>query len=147
MTMYALATLFDFDLDPALASIWQRLQKKCGLVTANESSFTHLSWQGALDYQIDTVHEILKGIATQSHGFSVNVAGIGIFTGKEPVLYLNVVKNRDLLNLHEVLWRKLGPTAVEMNAYYAPSVWVPHITLAYGTLMPTDLACAVEELM
>lgn len=145
--MYALATLFDFDQDPTFASMWQRLQSKCGLVTANESSFLHLSWQGAVDYQIDNVHKVLQDVASRTPRFSVNVAGIGIFTGEKPVIYLNVVKSRDLLNLHEALWNELGSSAVELNTYYAPSAWVPHVTLAYGTLMPADLVCAVEELM
>ncbi len=145
--MYALTTLFDIETNSAFAEMWQRLQTKCGLVTANKTSFVHLSWQGAAAYSIEHARAVVGEIASDTRSFKVNISGIGIFTGKQPVLYLNLVKNRMLLDIHEVLWNRLLDCAKEMNAYYAPAEWVPHITLTYGMLFPKDLACAVAELM
>lgn len=145
--MYAVTTLFDLNRQPAFAQMWQKLQNECGLVTANEVSFVHLSWQGAQAYHMEPVRARLNDIAGKTHSFKVRVAGIGMFTGPEPVLYLNLVKNRSLLELHEVLWEGMLPHAKEMNAYYAPEEWVPHVTLVYGILLPEDLACAVKGLM
>lgn len=145
--MYALTTLFDLDSNVNFAGIWQKLNNKCNLVTANEVSFVHLSWQGAIAYQNEPAKSIIQQISTHTRPFTVKVSGIGIFTGIEPVLYLNVVKNRELMDLHGLLWDKLTPFAEEMNAYYGPNDWVPHITLAYGTLLPEDFSCAVMELM
>lgn len=145
--MYALTTLFDFAPEPAFARIWHRLKINCDLVTAHEASYVHLSWQGALNYHLEPVHDALREIGNVTPGFQIQMAGMGIFTGKDPVLYLNIVKNRELMSLQELLWEKLYPFAVEMNAYYAPQAWVPHVTLTYGKLSPADLACAVQELM
>ncbi len=145
--MYALTTLVDLDRYSTFAEVWQRLQEKCGLVTVNEVSFVHLSWQGAVDYQLEPAHIHLHEIASQTPAFPIRVAGLGIFTGKEPVLYLHVVADQTLLSLHRQLWDKLSPYADEPNAYYAPGLWVPHITLAYGVLLPNDLSCAVTQLM
>lgn len=145
--MYALTTLFDLAPEPAFARIWQKLKVNCGLVTADEASYVHLSWQGALDYHLEPVHDGLLEIARVTSGFQIQMAGMGIFTGKEPVLYLNIVKSRELMSLQELLWEKLNPFAVEMNAYYAPQAWVPHVTLTYGKLLPADISCAVQELM
>lgn len=145
--MYALTTLFDIETNSPFAEMWHRLKTKCGLVTANETSFVHLSWQGAASYVMDPARTVVSEIAASTHSFKASIAGIGVFTGKEPVLYLNLVKNRKLMDLHEVLWDRLLDSTQEMNAYYAPAEWVPHITLTYGMLQPKDLACAVAELM
>lgn len=145
--MYALSTLFNFDNQPVFAEMWQKLQKKCGLITANESSFLHLSWQGAQRYQLDPVHDRLAEIALNAQVIPIKTAGIGIFTGSKPVLYLAVVKNPAVMRLHAALWEKLHPFSQDMNAYYAPQEWVPHVTLSYGTLLPADVSCAVAELI
>jgi len=145
--MYALTTLFDFGSDINFAGTWQKLKNKCNLIPANEVSFVHLSWQGASAYHLEPAKKIVHDISAQTRSFKVAVSGIGIFTGTDPVLYLNVVKNRALMALHEVLWDKLSPFAEDFNAYYGPNDWVPHITLVYGMLLPEDLCCAVTELM
>jgi len=145
--MYPLATLFNFEDQPVFALMWQKLQKKCGLVTANESSFVHLSWQGAQKYQLDPVHDRLGKITMNAQAIPIKTAGIGIFTGSKPFLYLTVVKNPAVLRLHAILWDQLQLFSQEMNAYYAPQEWVPHITLSYGALLPADVSCAVAELM
>lgn len=145
--MYALTTLFSLDTNVNFAGIWQKLNTKCNLVTANEVSFIHLSWQGAVAYQNEPAKSSIQQISAQTHPFTIKVSGVGIFTGADPVLYLNVVKNRELMDLHELLWDKLSPFGEEMNSYYGPKDWVPHITLLYGTLLPEDLTCAVTELM
>lgn len=145
--MYALATLFNLDQNPAFAQMWQKLQQTCRLVTANQVSFVHLSWQGAENYRLEPARAAIAETVAQTRSFTVKIAGLGIFTGKEPVLYLNVVKNRPMLDLHETLWQHLLPHADEMNGFYAPQDWVPHITLVYKPLLPGDLACAVTELM
>lgn len=145
--MYALTTLFDLESDINFACMWQKLKNKCNLVPANEVSFVHLSWQGASAYQVEPAKNIIHNISTQTRSFKVGVSGVGIFTGPEPVLYLNVVKNRALMDLHDTLWGKLSPFAEGFNAYYEPNDWVPHITLVYGMLLPEDLSCAVTELM
>lgn len=145
--MYALATLFNLDQDPAFVQMWQKLQERCHMVTANQVSFVHLSWQGAENYRLDQARAAVAEIAAHTQSFRVKVAGLGIFTGKEPVLYLNLVKNRSMIDLHEALWQRLLPHSEEMNAFYAPLEWMPHITLVYRPLLPDDLACAVTELM
>ena len=145
--MYALATLFNFEDQPVFALMWQKLQKKCGLVTANESSFVHLSWQGAQKYQLDLAREHLAEIAARMQAIPIKTAGIGLFTGSKPVLYLAVVKSPAVMHLHASLWDRLHPLSHELNAYYAPQDWVPHITLSYGMLLPADVSCAVAELM
>lgn len=145
--MYALTTLFNFDSLPVFADIWQKLKKNCGLVTIDEFSFVHLSWQGAQGYQLESVHDVLGEIACSTKAIPIKTAGIGVFSGHEPVLFLNVVKSHRLMELHEMLWDRIIPFSQEYNAYYAPDEWVPHITLTHGPFLPADLACAISELM
>lgn len=145
--MYALATLFDLDQNPSFSRMWLKLQQTCRLVTAKQFSFVHLSWQGAENYRLEPARAAIAEIAAQTRSFSVKTAGLGIFTGNEPVLYLNLVKDCTMVDLHEALWRRLWPHSDEMNGFYAPREWVPHITLVYKPLLPDNLACAITELM
>jgi 2'-5' RNA ligase len=79
--------------------------------------------------------------------FVVLTAGIGVFTGPMPVLYLALVKTRMMIDIHEMLWREMAPLSNLVNEYYSPPRWVPHITLAIRDITPLNLACAMEGLL
>jgi 2'-5' RNA ligase len=49
-----------------------------------------------------------------------------------------------MIHLHQNIWEKLGPYCSEMNRYYSPSLWMPHITLALNDLNKKNLACAID---
>ncbi len=145
--MYAVATLLDTNSDSQIRSFWQLLETDCGLAGIKTTPLPHFSWQGAEDYPEKEVEKILEEVAGQHSPFTVRTAGLGLFTGSVPVLYLALVKTGKLLKLHDLLWERIGLLANSLNSHYSPDMWMPHITVAYQDLTSDNLACAVKNLI
>ena len=144
--MYAIASLLDPLSDQTVRSLWAFFERSCGLTGVRTTPLPHFSWQGADAYVIDPVEDTLAHIAEQCAPFVVRTAGLGIFTGKMPVVYIPLVKDEHLLNMHKMVWEAVRPYAIVPNVYYDPAHWVPHITLALREVDPSRLGCAVEEI-
>jgi 2'-5' RNA ligase len=142
-----IATLLDPSIDQQTQAIWSLLERNCGLSGIRVTPIPHFSWQGAASYEPEeVVQQKLIRICEQIEPFDVHVTGLGLFTGESPVLFLPVIKNQTLLEVHQRLWDELLPFAAAMSPYYAPDSWQPHITLAYKDVNPGNLVCAVEDL-
>jgi 2'-5' RNA ligase len=145
--MYAIATLLDPNSDSQTRDFWQLLKTDCGLAGINTAPLPHFSWQGAEDYQVDEAEKILSEAAAQLAPFVVRTAGLGLFTGPVPVLYLALVKTELLMKVHRTLWERIGPLATGLNCHYSPDAWMPHITVAHQDLTADNLVCAVKNLI
>jgi len=145
--MFAIATLLDPYSDSLTRNFWQLLEKDCGLAGINTTPLPHFSWQGADDYSVDEVEQNLNEITSQLAPFSVRTAGLGLFTGSVPVLYLALVKTALLIEVHRTIWEMIGPLGTGLNRHYSPDLWMPHITIAYQDLTADNLACAVKNLI
>lgn len=144
--MQALASLLNPAATHQTQAIWQRLEQTCGLAGIKMTPLPHFSWQGAEEYNQDRVEEIVHGLVTRITPFTVVANNLGIFPGRNPVLYLGLAKSRRLLEFHEMIWKAVEPEAMRPNPHYRPDNWIPHITLAYRDVNPNNLACAVQEL-
>jgi len=80
------------------------------------------------------LNSILEELAARSQPFSARTAGLGIFPGEKPVVYIPLVKDRQLLNFHEMMWSTLTSLSVESSPYYSPQNWMPHITVFFDEL-------------
>ena len=144
--MYAIATLLIPPAEQAVRSLWTRFEETCGLAGVRVMPLPHFSWVGADTYQEGPIEQALEQLARCTSPFVVHTAGLGIFTGPQPVVYISLVKDEPLLNLHKLLWEQTLPCAVAPNMYYHPSRWVPHITLALREGDPARLGCAVSDI-
>lgn len=144
--MQVLASLLNPAATRQTQEIWQWLEQHCGLAGIKMTPLPHFSWQGADDYNATRVEEIIQHLTHQMAPFYVRAHGLGIFTGPSPVLFLSIVKTRQLLELHERIMREVEPEAIRSIQHYQAENWVPHITLAYRDVAPENLACAVKEL-
>ena len=145
--MYAIATLLDSSSDSQIRDLWQLMETDCGLAGIKTAPLPHFSWQGAKNYPVVEVEGILTDAAWQQSPFIVRTAGLGLFTGPVPVLYLALVKTVILMKVHDLLWEMIGPLATGLNSHYSPDLWMPHITVAYQDLTSENLACAVKNLI
>jgi 2'-5' RNA ligase len=59
---------------------------------------------------------------------------------------LIIVKDRNLLEIHEMIWRRTIQYAIQPNMHYAPENWIPHITLNLNPLTEDQFRCSVDEL-
>ena len=48
------------------------------------------------------------------------------------MVYVAIEKDPSLRALHERIWRTCLPLANKPSPLYAPEIWTPHISLAYG---------------
>jgi 2'-5' RNA ligase len=145
--MFAIATLLDPNSDTQTRDFWQLLEKDCGLAGIKTAPLPHFSWQGAEDYPVAEVERILTEITRRTTPFMIQTAGLGLFTGPVPVLYLALVKTEKLMIVHRSLWEIIGPLATGLNRHYSPDLWMPHITIAFQDLNADNLACAVKNLI
>ena len=144
--MYVVASLLNPTATHQTQEIWRWLEEHCGLAGIKLTPLPHFSWQAAEEFDLERVEEAVRTLAEQEQPLTVHTNGLGIFTGKSPVLYTSLVKTRALLELQERVWQAVNPCAVRPNAYYEPVSWVPHVTLAYRDITPDNLTCALQNL-
>jgi hypothetical protein len=146
--MYAITTTLDASADEKTRSLWRFLECDCHLEGIRLTPWPHFSWLGAQEAvnEVD-IRQQLRQLATSFEPFTVQTVGFGVFTGTAPVLYLPIIKNRRLLEVHEIVWNAVLPFLKGENLYYAPHGWMPHVTLAFRDLEAHRLACAVEQLI
>jgi hypothetical protein len=143
--MYAIASLLDPASDQVVQNLWQRFEQNCGLVGIKSAPHPHFSWLSADLYQVELAEAALEELADQFKDFRVRAAGLGIFTGPQPVVYITLVKDMVLMNAHHKLWERLHRFAILPNHHYDPDSWMPHITLVMHDMDPQRLACAVAD--
>lgn len=145
--MYALVTALNTDQDQKTRAIWKMMADRCSLLGMQMFPLPHFSWQAAESFDLAGIHKHLTKFCEGLEPFRVKTAGLGLFTGPVPVLYIAIVKTRPLLELHDQLWNENQSFAKGMNPFYAPSEWMPHITIAYKDMTPGKLGCAVEDIL
>ena len=144
--MLAIASLLDPATDQQTKKLWRFLEDKCGLAGIKTAPYPHFSWLTCDDLNWDPVSKNLGRIAIKVKGFTAITAGLGIFGGPKPILYIPIVKTPELLAIHQNIWGKVRRYLVNPQDYYLPENWMPHITIAYGDLAPANLACAIQDL-
>ena len=144
--MIALATLLDPESDRQTRQLWQLLEEKCSLSGIKAAPYPHFSWAASENIEWSSARRKLERISHKIEPFKVRTAGLGIFNGPGPVLYVAIAKEPHLLAMHLDIWKRLERNLVQPLEYYSPSQWMPHITIAQGDLNPEKLACAVQEL-
>lgn len=145
--MNGIASLLNDPHKTQIEAIWHELDEKCGLIGVRVTPFPHVTYQVVETYDQAKLEPILQEVAKNTQPFKVQTTGLGIFTGEVPVLYLPLVKNDILLNLHTRIWEQTKEIALGVSPYYAPDLWVPHITLAYGDITHFNVTCAIDTLV
>ena len=144
--MITIASLLDKKANSATEEYWAMLEAKCQLTEINSVPFPHFSWFTASGIAHPALPELFEDVAKDLYVFTIQTTGLGVFTGKSPVIYLPLIKTRQLIEFHEIIWKRLSEFVQDLNYHYSPDSWVPHITLAYGDVSVPRLACAVQNL-
>jgi len=144
--MHGVVTLLDPKNSETVESLWAFLDTQCDLQGISVTPFPHFSFQIANDYDWEQVASVLQDISANSKPFFVHTAGLALFTGENPVIYVPVVRSAELSRFHELIWDRLNPISIEASPYYAPQFWMPHISLAYSDVDQHSLICAMKHL-
>lgn len=144
--MYGLASILPEPYYTQVERIWDKLESCCGLTGIRETPYPHFSWQIAHSYP-DKLFEIaVSELSKQISPFRVRTAGLGIFGSVTPVIYIAVVRDPQLTELHRQIWERLAQITVEPSPYYHPNYWMPHITLAYDDVTPLNIGTVMQTL-
>ena len=128
MTHRAVVSLLDADHEVAVRRIWDRLAEH-GLETDLwVTLIPYITYHVAAAYP-DNMVENLSLVAGETRPFGIRTAGLGMFPGESPVIYLPVVRSEAVDHVHGRIWDSMEQTADGVNQLYSPPFWVPHITI------------------
>jgi 2'-5' RNA ligase len=144
--MYGLISKLDLATSGKVNDLLLELETRCSLKGIQSSPFPHFTWQVTEGYDLPRLKKRLSSICKKVDPFTVRITGVGIFTGEKPTIYLAIFKNSPLIQLHELLWQATREFSVDPSPFYAPTQWVPHITLGYNDVKPANIGCAMEML-
>lgn len=144
--MHGIVALLDEEHTARVEALWEELHKSCGLTCVQMTPVPHFSWHIAEKYDFKQLEEKLALITRQTHPFTIRTAGLGVFMGENPVVYIQIVKDYQLLELHQHIWEETQPMGSGVNSLYAPDQWMPHITLANRDVTKNNLPCIFSAL-
>lgn len=144
--MAASASLLDDIHARKVEEIWSLLRTEHGLTGVSVSPLPHFSYQCARDFDVALLGEIVEKVAAKARPLKVRTAGLGIFPGARPVVYIPVVRSPELTRLQLALWSAGAVASEKPMPEYHPAAWIPHITLAQGDLQADKLAAVLGSL-
>jgi 2'-5' RNA ligase len=144
--MQGIVTLLDPEHYALTEALWAELAEVLHLRGAYVTPYPHFSYHVAADYDRGQLYAVLDWAAAAARPLAVTTAGLGVFTGPAPVLYISVVRTAELGAFHARLWSAVEATASGGQPYYAPANWMPHITLGHLDLTPDTLGEALRRL-
>jgi 2'-5' RNA ligase len=144
--MHGLLSLLDQTHETLVYQIWQELEQSCKLTGVMVTPFPHFSWLIAGDFDWPGLETVMKEVATEIHPFTVQTTGLSIFTGENPVVYIPLVRTGKLSRIHKMVWDRIAPLGTDVSPFYAPALWMPHITLGFGDVTHKNLPCLLELL-
>ena len=90
--MHGVVSLLDDEHSKLAEALWAELEKELGLRGVYVTPFSHFSYHVAQGYDVTRLEPRLRQVASHAQAFRVRTSGLGIFTGRPPVLYLPVVR-------------------------------------------------------
>ena len=132
--MQGIVSLLDGEARERIEQLWEELRRDFGVRGIHSKRFPHFSYHVAEEYDLTRLRPGLEQFSSATRAFPAQTSGIGIFTRKEPVIYLPVVRSDELQRIHGDVARLAEPLASGINEYYAAEIWIPHITVAEGDL-------------
>ncbi|NPV57519.1 MAG: 2'-5' RNA ligase family protein [Anaerolineae bacterium] len=141
----AITTIFEVDEEHPLTKILNLVN---GIQESDNAAVLspHVTWQFAEAYRPEYL-DALENISKNIPKMEISINGLGLFTGRNVVLYLHVVKNRILTDLHRSIWLEVEPYAINPSPLYSPDQWIPHITIADNLSDETIFGKLVTNLM
>jgi 2'-5' RNA ligase len=144
--MLAIISILDLEGENAVKEIWRQLEAHCGLSGIKVFPYPHITWLGAVSCDKEMMILTLDQFASTTPPIQVKTNGLGTFSGENPVLYLPVVKDPNLVAFHQGMWERMNSCMSDRLIHYSPDQWMPHVTLAIKDVTPKRLACAVKLL-
>lgn len=129
------------------AQVIRELFTKTGSVLAGIGTSPHISLAVFDDVDVPKLTAVVEAFAQDTPPFKIRFSSIGIFPGKDNVVFLAPVVTPFLLSIHKSLHDQLVTQGISCDAYYLPGAWVPHcaITVEEPIAMTSDTIRKIHE--
>lgn len=142
---YTIAALLDGRVADLQRQLWDEMTTQTNLVLKLPERRPHLSFfQGEFVANAQLL-AVLHQLTDEIRPFFVSLAGLAVFTGENPVIYVNVVKTPALNQLQRMIYERLSPLVSEARPEYNPAYFVPHLTIGW-VIESSGTAQAFERL-
>ncbi|WP_181308908.1 2'-5' RNA ligase family protein [Rufibacter sp. XAAS-G3-1] len=141
--MVAIVSLLDAEHSDRVNQLVFELEREFGLKDVQKTPYPHITWLTVNDGSLQHLKKTLGEAAGICCRFMIGTTGLGIFPGEKPVLYIPVVRTENVNQFHGQLHTAVGLVCQEINPYYHPDVWMPHLSLALGDTSPEVISQAV----
>lgn len=145
--VFAIVALLDDDHTAKVHEIWRVLEKECGLKALRVPPYPHFSFHGAQRYQMPEFNDHITSLAKILEPFRIRTTGLSVFTGSKPVVFIPLVSSETLLSVHRVIWEETSRFGENLNPYYQPGHWVPHLTLIHDGVDAACLSCVFAQFL
>lgn len=143
----AIVTTLSASHDELVQQIWEKMRLECDVsLQLGEKPIPHFSWQGADAYDLPAVYEVLTELCESERPFKIQTSGVGIFTGQFVTFYITLVRSQPLSILHQKIWERVAALGINLNLYYSPQMWIPHITVAHNLHAIEEIVCVTGKL-
>lgn len=140
-----IVSLLSDDYRGQVEILWQQFKDRFGISYGETTPHAHFSYHVAADYDTG-IDDVLADLACEIEPFSVQTAGLGIFTGEVTTLYIALVRDPQLSRVQQRIYEAVRDYANDAPVHYQPDNWVPHITLADGIVSTDTLPRLVQML-
>ena len=144
--MHGLVSLLEEEYYKKVVDIWEKLKESFNLEGILITPFPHFSWQVAEDYVFELLEQKMEEISQTIKPFVLDTAGLGIFTGEKPVIYIAINKNNQLIEIHKKIWDAFNEIASNSLEYYKSENWIPHISIAYEDVSKRNIGDVMRYL-
>ncbi|WP_210464473.1 MULTISPECIES: 2'-5' RNA ligase family protein [Rufibacter] len=144
--MVAIVSLLDAEHSDRMNQLIYGLEREFGLKEVQKTPYPHITWLTVNDGSLHNLQKTLGHAAGICCRFRINTTGLGIFPGEKPVLYIPVLRTANVNHFHNQLYKAVCLLSNEINPYYHPDVWMPHLSLALGDTTPELVAQAMVYL-
>jgi 2'-5' RNA ligase len=144
--MHGIVSLLPEPYYSRVFSIWDELETRYRLNGIRATPYPHFSWQIGQHYPAQELKRAMQSIAAETAPLKISTAGLGVFTGRSPVLYIPVVKTAALDALHIRIWERFTTFGEGISSDYSPMAWMPHISLAYLDLTAANIGPVLADL-
>lgn len=142
----AIVGIIDDDTIHKVSSIWSEFRDTFGVKGFSNIPYPHISLQVAQHYEVDQLESSLRTTARQLSRIELYTGGLGIFTGKAPVVHVAVARTTQFDNLQEQMHSICRQWAKNPDEHYNPDRWIPHITLAQGQIVNDQIPQMIRML-
>ena len=136
--MASIVTLIDEPQRAAIENVWGELKAVFGLPQLRGATAPCFTWNTAQRFDDTALDKALTRVVAEATPPHATTGQLALLRGLECVLYIPVIADDALLDMHARIRDAVGSTATGANAAYATDTWAPHISVAVGPMSEAE---------